>query len=163
MLSACMRVSIHISPSNFWASCLTLITAGRRSETLTSLSSCKSSGKRAPGLRGGRPNYGPQADKACNPGSPLDSKGSNMSHKTKRDEALPVLLLVVASRHSSKSHREPWPPTKQPTPPGPAALPSGKGLNSPRSMKLLAQFYKEQLFQKESNTTTVPSCTISAR
>lgn len=44
--------------------CLTLVPAGRRSEASTTPSSCKSSGERAPGLRGERPNYRPQAEKA---------------------------------------------------------------------------------------------------
>lgn len=46
------------------------------------------------------------------PISPLDSIGSNLSHTTKSNQALPVLQFVEAPWHSSKKHHELWPPTR---------------------------------------------------
>lgn len=72
---------------------------------------------------------GPQADKACNPHSLLDSKGSNMSHKTKRNQALPVLQLIEASQQQEP----PWAVASHKAPCSPRSCSSAfwKGLKQP--------------------------------
>lgn len=84
----CACPSIRPSHSNSWASCLALIKAGRRSETSTTSSSA--SHWEAKHLVWGKSDLMacPTKKKAGSPGSPLDSKGSSMSHKTRRNQKL---------------------------------------------------------------------------
>lgn len=83
----CACPSIHPSHSSSWASCLALIKAGRRSETSTSSSASHWEAKH---LVWGESDLMacPTKKKGGSPGSPLVSKGSSMSHKTRRNQKL---------------------------------------------------------------------------
>lgn len=149
MLSTCMCVSIHISPSNFWASAWlwSLLAEGQR-----------------PWQHQAHENYQenehlvwnkenkltvPQQKKP--PSSLLDSKGSHMSCKTKRNKAamlwcFNMMLARAASimlKHHSIAARD---TTSCSLPLGTlvsqsSILPWAKGLNSPWSMQLPPSSY----------------------
>lgn len=160
-----MHVCVHPYISQQILSiCLALITAGRRSETLTTPSSCKSSGKWAPGLRGGRPNYSPQAEKSTRSQLTLGLQRiqHESQHQKKPGSASPVACWSIAVQQQEP----PWAMTSHEVPHSPRSCssPFRKAHKQP-SINAIAShsFIEEQLFQTERNTTMFPTCIISAR
>lgn len=148
MLSTCMCVSIHVSPSNFWASAWlwSLLAEGQRPWQHQAHESHQENEH----LVWNKENILTVPKQQKPPSSPLDSKGSNMSCKTKRNKALPVLWFVEAPWHSSKRYHELWPPTRYPAPPEPLS----RGLKQ-LLVKAVASLLL--LFQRERETPHFPS------
>lgn len=129
--------------------CLTSITAGRRTGTLTTPTSCKSSGKWAPALRGGRLNYNPGAEAASRLALRLQRIQCDSHHRKKPGCATPAACgkVIAQQRESSQavaSH-------KVPCSSGSRSSTVGKGLRQPLVHTVVSHsFIKEQLFWRET-------------